>query len=357
VRRLATALLALLVAAVAYLLLWPVAIDPLPWTPPPVPALEGDLAPNRALAAATLLAEGRIDSPEDIAFDASGMLHTGTADGKIVRVDPDTGAFSVFGRVPGDERIGGLAFDAEGNLLACVVDVGLVSFSPQGRMEVLVGSVEGRPLHSPNELAIAPDGRVYFTELTWKKPRDEKVPEEFFEHRPRGSVFAYALRTGEIEHVQGDLYMANGLAVAPDARSLLVAENGTFSIRRIWIDGSGRPPEPFVESLPGIPDNIAFDEQGLLWVALPFRRHAGAEQLMPHPWAVKALFRLMAVLPSTIASPSGFVIALDARGRIVHNLQDPEGRTLSHVTSVVRHGEHLYFGSFHRQAIGRLPAP
>ena len=64
----------LLGAFAAYLALAPAPIDPVAWEPPPVPAMEGPLAPNQRLAAATLIAAGKIDGPEDIETDAKGRL-------------------------------------------------------------------------------------------------------------------------------------------------------------------------------------------------------------------------------------------------------------------------------------------
>jgi hypothetical protein len=85
-RKAAIVLAALLALIVLYLLLWPIDFDPVAWTPPEAPALEGVYAPNTRLAEVERLPAGRI-GPEDIA-DAEGRIYTGLEDGSIVRFSP-----------------------------------------------------------------------------------------------------------------------------------------------------------------------------------------------------------------------------------------------------------------------------
>ena len=86
-RRALAVLLGLVGLGLLILVLLPSSIDPLAYEPPPAPALTGPLAPNEALRAAELLAEGRIHGPEDVAFDSSGRLYAATADGVIERFE------------------------------------------------------------------------------------------------------------------------------------------------------------------------------------------------------------------------------------------------------------------------------
>ena len=88
-RTLARALLFFIAVIVGYLLLWPSPIDPMAYNPPPKPELAGAFAPNDRLASAEILVAGQVDGPEDVEVNAQGQIYTGTADGRIVRVDPD----------------------------------------------------------------------------------------------------------------------------------------------------------------------------------------------------------------------------------------------------------------------------
>ena len=82
--------IAILVAAL--LLTWlalPSPIGSLPWIPSPQPALDGPYRQNVALADAKILHNGKVEGPEDIAFDKDGKAWSGLRDGRIVRFDDD----------------------------------------------------------------------------------------------------------------------------------------------------------------------------------------------------------------------------------------------------------------------------
>lgn len=73
----------------AYLLFWPVPVDPVAWSPPPLPELRGPYAHNTRLGNVQPLGKGTLGvGPEDVAFDARGRLYTGLKDGRIMRFNP-----------------------------------------------------------------------------------------------------------------------------------------------------------------------------------------------------------------------------------------------------------------------------
>ena len=70
----------------AYLLLWPVPIDPVVWQPDPDPGLTGDFAHNDALSDADLPFEIFGLGPEDITRGVDGYFYTGLLDGRIINL-------------------------------------------------------------------------------------------------------------------------------------------------------------------------------------------------------------------------------------------------------------------------------
>jgi hypothetical protein len=152
------------------------------------------------------------------------------------------------------------------------------------------------------------------------------------------------------------LYFANGVAISPDQSFVLVVETGKYRVRRFWLDPARRPQSDiFIENLPGFPDGISSDGRSRFWVALISPRNPLLDRLLPRPFLRKILLRLPASFQPAPARDS-IVLALDSSGRVVENLQDPEGR-YAQISSVQEHGGFLYFGSLGEDALARLPAP
>src|SRR5215468_6400777 len=142
--------LVLVVAATLYLLLWPVPISPVAWTPPPAPALIEQYASNNRLAGIQRLDTGSGFGPEDVAIDASGRIYGGLEDGHIMRLEPDGSHAMVFANTHG--RPLGLIFDHSGNLLVADANKGLLEIAPDGTVTTLSTEAEKMPFHCPNDL-------------------------------------------------------------------------------------------------------------------------------------------------------------------------------------------------------------
>lgn len=337
----------IVVGVLLYLLFWPVAADPVAWTPPQAPALEGKYAVNRRLTAmARLPGEG----PEDIAFDDRGRLYSGLEDGRIVRMQADGAEVEIFAHTNG--RPLGLKFDGKGNLLVADADKGLLAVAADGTVRVLVDAYDGKPLRLTNHLDVAADGTVYFSESSTKFTLAQ-YQVDILENRPNGRLLAYDPAAGTTRLVLDDLYFANGMAISPDQSFLLVAETSRYRIRRIWLRGPrAGEAEIFVENLPGFPDNLSRSDDGRFWVALASPRKADVDLLFRLPFARRVMLRLpQQLLPSPTAY--AFVLAFDGNGRVVENLQDPSGSYAMTTAAVVQDGV-LYVGSRMEDGIGRV---
>lgn len=346
--------LAILVLAVfAYLLFWPVPIDPVAWNPAPVPELTGVYAQNNELAKTErLMVPAR--APEDLAFDKQDRIYCGSEDGQIFRLEADGTRPQLFSHTHG--RPLGMMFDAGGNLIVADAIKGLLSIAPDGNVTTLTTQADGLPFHATNDLDIAPDGTIYFTDASYRFSMKE-LKADLFEHRPNGRLLAYDPKTKQTRVVWRDLYFANGVALSPDQSFALVNETGTYSIRRVWLTGENQgQSETFIDNLPGFPDGITSNGQGVYWVAIVNRRDAALDTLLRHPFLRKVVMRLPNFLQPAIKRYA-FVLAVDANGKVVKNLQCPAPECFAAIANVVEHKGSLYFGSIGESALGRLPAP
>jgi sugar lactone lactonase YvrE len=338
-RRISIALVG--VGLVGWLLLSPAPIEPVAWSPPEPPALEGVFAPNRHLAGADRIATGLGLGPEDVAFDARGRLYTGFQDGRILRLSPGGDQAELFVDTGGHPL--GLAFAPDGRLVVADALRHLIAVGPDGAIETLSSEAGGVPFHFVDGLDVAADGTVYFSDASSRFGFGQDSL-DVLEHAGRGRLLAYDPRSGSARVLLAGLQFANGVALGPGDGFVLVSETGSYRVLRHWLKGprSGET-EVFIDNLPGMPDNIHAGESAAFWLALVAPRMFALDALAPYP----GLRALVARLPSGLRPGPpryGFVLGLDAEGRVTHNLQDPSGE-VAHVTSAVERAGRLYLGS------------
>lgn len=353
--RVALVLGALVVLAVValWLVAAPSEIDPAAWEPPAAPELTGQYAANTALNDIELFFKGRLNGPEDIARDSEGRFYTGTADGRIVRIAADLSSHEVFANTGG--RPLGMQFDSNGNLIVCDAHKGLLSIGPQGAITVLSTEADGLPFGFTDDLDIAKDGTIYFTDASWKFTAPNYLA-DLMEHRGNARFLKYDPATKTTTKLIGDLCFANGVAIAPDESFVLVNETWKYRVLRYWLSGEKKDTwDVFIDNLPGFPDNISSNGADTFWLALANPRNPQADAMAPYPLLRKVLWRLpKRFLPAAVRY--SFALGLDTEGNVTHNLQGPAGK-LAPVTSVNEYGEFLYLGSVEDDAFGRVRRP
>jgi strictosidine synthase-like protein len=351
-RHFAKLLLAALAAVLAYLALWPVPIEPVAWLPPKAPKL----VPDDRLRGVERLLPGVALGPEAVAIDLRGRPCTGTRTGRILCLDPATGAHEVLADTGG--RPLGLAFDRRsGTLYVCDARKGLLAVLPGGKVETLAIGYGGAPFGLIDDVDVGPDGTVYFSDASTKFGI-QQTREDVLEHGGRGRLFAYRPASRKTELLLSGLQFANGIAVAGDGSYVAVNETGAYRVTRYWLAGPRRgTADPLVENLPGLPDNVTWSpERRAFWVALFSPRVPALDALAPYPFLRKVVLRLpRAVQPEP--APHALAVAVDEGGRIVETLQDASPGAFAPVTSVREHAGVLWLGSLEREAMGRIRAP
>jgi len=351
-RKLLLIIAVLIAGLLLYLFTWPVSVTPLAWTPPSAPALEGVYAQNSKLAAIEKLNLPSGFAPEDVAIDAEDRIYCSIEDGRIIRFQPDGTRPEVFANTTG--RPLGLVFDAAGNLIVADAIKGLLSIDRGGKVNTLATGAAGVPFRCTNDLDVAKDGTIYFTDASSRFSLKE-LKADIVEHRGWGRLLAYDPTAKSTRVVLGDLCFANGVAISPDGSFLLVVETGAYRVHRVWLNGSKQgQSEVFIDNLPGFPDGISSNGRDTFWLALVTPRDKILDQLMPHPFLRQAVLRLPSFMQPAIKR-YGFVLGMDLNGKVTHNLQDGSPQCFAQIANVVEHQDKLYFGSIGEAAIGRMP--
>jgi sugar lactone lactonase YvrE len=331
-----------------YLFFWPVPIEPAAWVPPPAPTLTGQYQQNSKLATVERLPVGF--APEDVAIDAQHRIYAGLDDGQVIRLQPDGSHLEIFADTHG--RPLGLEFDSNGNLIVADAIKGLVSISPSGVITVLTSEVDGSPFGATNDLDIAKDGTIYFTDASRKFPMTN-YKADIVESQPNGRLLAYNPADKTTRMVLDNICFANGVAVSPDQSFVLVCETARYRVRRVWLTGLKQGQSDFfIDNLPGFPDGLSYNGVDRYWVALVTPRDSVLDKLLPHPFLRKAVLRLPKFLQPKPKRYS-FVVALDENGRVVESLQDGSESCYGQIANVIEHDGLLYFGSIGESAVGR----
>jgi sugar lactone lactonase YvrE len=333
----------------AYLLLWPVPLEPESWTPPHAPHPSA----NAGLAGVEVL-EASLPAPEAVTFDAEGRIVTGLLDGRIVRFTPHGHDVTVVTQTGG--RPAGLKYDRAGRLIVADAYRGLLAIGSGGNVETLAAELGGQPLRLVDDLDIGKDGTIYFSDASARWPLDQ-YKMDIIEHRPSGRLLVYR-PDRRVELVLGGLYFANGVALSPDESYVLVAETTSYRIRRIYLRGPNAGQDDiFLDNLPGFPDNITWSPaRRAFWIALAAPREPAIDVLAPWPFARKVLARLPELLQPA-PKRHGWALAVDEAGRTVADLQDVSPTSYSPLTSVIERDGFLYLGSFVHHGVGRVRAP
>ena len=350
IKRLVLLVVLVIAASAIYLLLAPVKIDPVAWQPPVSPELTGNYEQNSRLSSTERIFIGEGNAPEDVAIDGAGRIYGGFDDGRIMQLQSDGTQPRLFANTHG--RPLGLVFDGAGNLLVADAITGLLSINPRGEIATLATEADGARFVCLNDLDVARDGTVYFTEASNKFPMKEFTA-DLLEHRPNGRLLAYDPKTKTSRTVFKGLHFANGVAVNPDQSFALVAETGMYRVMRVWLSGPKQgQADVFIDNLPGFPDGIASSGKDKFWLALVAPRSKLLDRILPYPFMRKVVARLPRFL-QPVAKHYSFVIALDSNGHVVDNLQDPSADCYAEIANVIEHDGALYFGSIQETTIGK----
>jgi gluconolactonase len=166
----------------------------------------------------------------------------------------------------------GNTFDFEGRQISC--EHGgrrVVRYEHNGTVTVLADRFDGKRLNSPNDVAVHPDGSVWFTDPTY----GIRGNYEGFkgEQETKEAVYRVDTKARQVEKVTDDQSGPNGICFSPDYKKVYIADTGTGRDIRVYdVDGkSVRNGKRFVQlDIPGTgaasaADGIRCDVDGNIW--------------------------------------------------------------------------------------------
>jgi sugar lactone lactonase YvrE len=339
----------------AYLLLWPVPVDPVAWQAPVDRGYIDPFAPNKQLKSATGIDLGDFEGPEDATLGQDGRIYVTTKDGSIIRIQ--NRGVSEFVNAGG--RPLGIETDQNGSLVIANAVLGLQRIDRDGSIVVLLDEFEQQPLKNANNLGIGPNGVIYFSQSSRKFTSDgfggsyEASLLDILEHGGHGNVYSFDPASGVATRLMTGLNYANGVAVSTDGSFLLVAETSEYRILKHWLTGDLQgTTEVLIDNLPAFPDNIKSGLNGRFWIGFAAPRNQLIDQLSDKPFARKIIQRLPAAVRPK-AEPFSHVIAVNGDGDVLMNLHDPAARFPT-LTGVLETRDALYLTTLFGHRLPRI---
>jgi gluconolactonase len=228
-------------------------------------------APLLCLYEGTLHGEGPIWVPKD-----ESLYWSDVPNRRLLRRHSD-GQVTVA--IDGTYFMNGNALDAEGRLVHCEHGRRCISRSDgSGAAAPIITHFEDKRLNSPNDIAVAADGAIWFTDPTFGllMPSQGSLAETELDHR---SVYRFDAVTRELRRM-ADFEQPNGLCFSPDNRTLYVSDTAlslnkipgpqtgrTHEIQAfdVAVDGSLSGRRFFYHTDHGIPDGFVVDARGWVW--------------------------------------------------------------------------------------------
>lgn len=220
------------------------------------------------LADGAIWAEGPVYLPEDDAVVWSDVR------GNVVR--RWSAADGVSELVRPSDFANGHTLDRDGTILACEHGPRRIArYERDGSRTTVVDRFEGKRLNSPNDIVVASDGAIWFTDPPYGILDDS---EGYRADSELGGCFVFRLdrATGELSVASDALAHPNGLAFSPDETTLYVSDTSiarveggnrhivAFDVVDGWRLAAARV---FAVIEPGVSDGLRVDVEGNIWTS------------------------------------------------------------------------------------------
>jgi gluconolactonase len=196
---------------------------------------------------------------------------------RMIRVLEDDNHMSVF-RSP-SMNSNGNTIDPQGRLVTCEHSGRRVTRTElDGTITIIADSYNGKKLNSPNDVVVASNGSIWFTDPTygvrgWYEGVHGDIEQE------KHNVFRVDGKTGNITVVVDDFVQPNGILFSPDEKKLYVIDTGASEgpeypchIRVFDVDidsGKVTNGKIFADGFkPGSTDGMRCDVEGNVWCSM-----------------------------------------------------------------------------------------
>jgi gluconolactonase len=204
--------------------------------------------------------------------DGGYLLWSDIPNNRIMRWLEDDGHLSVFRA--NSNYSNGNTRDREGRLITCEHDARRVTRTePDGTITVLIDSFQGKKLNAPNDVVVAADGAIWFTDPGYGIFGNYEGHKAELELPAR--VYRLDAKSGQATIVADDFDKPNGLAFSADEKKLYIIDSGIThggrsNMRVFDVNGDKLANgKVFAENFaPGFTDGVRTDIDGNVWCSM-----------------------------------------------------------------------------------------
>jgi gluconolactonase len=196
------------------------------------------------------------------------LLWSDIPNNRQLRYIEEDGHVSTFRNPSGYSN--GNTFDFEGRQLACEhAGRRVARYEHDGSVTVIADKYNGKPLNSPNDVVVHPDGGIWFTDPPYGilgsyegNPAKQELKE---------AVYRVDGKTGRIEMMTDALDKPNGICFSHDYQKLYVVDTGTprdiqvFNLAGNKLTGQRQFTDMKLNGRGGNADGIRADVDGNIW--------------------------------------------------------------------------------------------
>lgn len=338
-----------------------------------IPVMDGNMSPNDALERCAEV--GVFDAPpDDMAFDADGVLHVSTGE-RVLRQTDRPGEWEDVVTLRG--QVGGLAFHPDGRLLACVAGEGLALIS--AGETTWLREAGGQALDCLTSVCVGVDGTIFLTQGSCETVLENWVV-DLMQKNASGLLIRYDPTAAKAEILLRRLAYPAGVVMTRDEQHILYSEAWTHTLTLCDRDGSMR--KKIVRNFPGYPSRLAPDGKDGYWVCLfgarthlvelvlndtDFRTSMMAE-IDPAHWIAPSLratgsykeplqgggIKKLGVIKAWAPPRSyGLVMRINSEGDIIESLHSRVGGKCHGITSVLPYADGVFVLSKGHQRLVR----
>jgi len=203
------------------------------------------------------------------------LIFSDIPNNRMMRLLEDDNHLSVF-RTP-SMNSNGNTVDREGRLVSCEHGGRRITRTEHdGTITVVADRYNGKPLNSPNDVVVASNGSIWFSDPTYGIGGNyeglKSAPEQ-----EKHNVYRVDPKSGAVTVIVDDFVQPNGLCFSPDEKKLYVIDSGITHggpahIRSFDVDidkGSVSNSKVFAEGFaPGLTDGMRCDVEGNVWCSM-----------------------------------------------------------------------------------------